>query len=219
MSKEEINGRKNLKRMLKVVLAFILIMIFIFSPDILFWIRHVVKKIPIVNNFARSNISDKEYVQIMIVAFTNCAAVSVSIMAYFVAKTVSKAQIEPHEQGIIVAATMMINSFKKNSKIIFDTKKGTGNTNELIISDDLLKNGILLFSAKKITAEERDTWLSYFRKVTSITKYHEAGNVKEENEKINEYFQKFFEEDSETMEYKESIQALIHSLEKIAEGE
>lgn len=215
----EKHRKKVFKIVLKAILIIVSTMIIILLPDILFQLRFLVKKIPIVKKIVYANISDKEYVQMMIMALINCVAVSVSIMAYYVARTTGRTQIEQHEQDIILSALDMEKNLKKNNQVIFDLRNGTGNIKELIINDELIKNGICLFSAKKITSNERETWQSYVGKVTSIRKYYDAGDDKKKSDKINEYCKKFFIEDSETMEYSQAMQTLIKTLKKIAEGE
>lgn len=115
----------------KSIKIFIIIVIVVFLPDLLFKVRILTKSLPLIENMLYKGLSDKEYVQIMMSTLVNCVAVSVSIFAYYVARTTGRTQIEQHEQEIIMSAINIRRNIKKNSYVIFDIKNNTGDIKDM----------------------------------------------------------------------------------------
>ena len=97
--------KKNIKIIISILGIIVIILLIVLLPDLLYHIRRAVKKIPLIQKIIFQGFSDKEYVQIMMGALINCVAISVSISAFYVAKAVSKTQIEKHKQEILISAS------------------------------------------------------------------------------------------------------------------
>lgn len=188
-------------------------------PDLLFHMRHLMKEIPVLKGILFKNLSDSGYVQIMMSTLINCVAVSVSIFAYYVARTTGRTQIEQHWQEILISATSMRKNIKKNCSEIFYIKRGTGNNRKIVWDENLEKYSVCLFAARKITLEQRDFWQTYVDKIISIKKCYEQGEERIQKEKVNEFCHKFLKEDTDSMEFGILMSEFLDTLNNIIEGE
>lgn len=204
------------KKALKVIAIVILIIIL---PDLLFQIRLLIKKVPFISKILYKDLSDIEYIQMMIGTLINCVAMLISCFAYYVAEIAGKSQVQQHNQEILISAINMSKNINRNSHEIFDIKKGTGDITNLYWDPELEKNSICLIAAKKLSFEQRKIWQAYQDKIIRILKYHELADDKHKEEKINEYCNKFFKEDTEILEYNSQMNELLITLYKIEEGE
>lgn len=201
-------------RLIVFILMIIAILLFIILlPDLIFHIRGMFKKIPLIKKILFYELDDKEYVQLMMGALINCIAVSVSISAFYVAKAVSKTHIEKHKQDILISATSIVKHIKKNSYVIYEIKiKGTGDIKELLFDKEFEKYIFCLFTAKIITSRQRELIQSYSNKISKIREYHETGQEKHKNEKLDEYCKEFLKADAEGAELNDTMQEIINTL-------
>lgn len=204
------------RKVIKIILVISLVMVIIILPDLLYQIRRLTKTIPIIKHIIFPTLSDKEYIQVMMEAVVNSVAVSVSILAYYVAKITGKTQIEQHRQDIMLSAYRMRKNIKRNSYELYDVKKGTGNIKKVELEEGIQSCCYCLFSAGKLTEKQRADWQAYYDKVSAILKYHKDGDEKNKEIKINEYCEKFFEE--EDRELKKEIKELLEVLDNIIKG-
>lgn len=89
----------------------------------------------------------------------------------------------------------------------------------MVWNDELEKCSICLFTAKKITSEQKKIWQSYVDKLLLIKEYHRVGDEKNKGNKINEYCNKFFKEDADRMEFSTEMYEFLNVLNNIVEGE
>ncbi len=222
MGKEEATdktGNKKFKNIGKILICLLALLLVVFMPDILFHIRTIIKKLPFLNIIVYTGITDAEYVQLMVASLINCAAVSVSIMAYHVARTTGRTQTDRQKQEIILSATNMVKNIMENSRKIYDFGKNIPATHDLEMNYDLEINGICLFSSAKITKEHRATWQSYVDKVQKIKKYYNCGNDRLKDEKIKSFCNRFFDDDADEMTFSAEMENLLEKLKLISKGE
>ena len=212
-------GDKKIKFIKKVLICLLSLILIVFLPDILFHIRIFIKNLPFFNVIVYTGITDPEYVQLMVAALINCAVVSVSVLAYHVAKITGRTQTDRHQQEIILSAANMLKNIMENSRKIYDLGKNIPGTHDLEMNNDLEINGICLFSSSKITREQRAIWQSYVDKVQKIKKYTASGNDKLKDEKIKSYCNKFFDDDADELTFSAEMNNLIATLRLIEEGE
>ncbi len=202
-----------MKKTVKIMLLILALVAFFLLPDILYWLRSLLKILPGIKQIV-SSISDTLYIQTMNTALFNCFAIVISFMAYNIAKSPYNAQSEQRKQEIIRSVVVLRTNIQINCKTINSLKNNTGNANDLSISNEINDCIICLYSAQKITEAHFKFCIDYVDDVKAINQALKDNQNTDQH--IEAFCKKYFKEN--TLEYSPILKEITDNLDKIKPG-
>lgn len=195
----------------------ILLIVFFFIPDILFKLRQLLISWAIFKPLISEEITNNEYIEIILVPLLNLFAITVSVLAFRTAKSAETSREMQKNTEIIKAAIYIRERIKRNMTVVSELKGNQGNIAELYKNEESLNYMLCLYGAQKITKEQFNFIQNFFNKIHNITNRHNLNDDKNKVKEINEFCDTYFQNDC--LEYVTDLSNLTNLLDKIIQGE
>ncbi len=210
-------GYDTMKKVIKIVviiIAFAIILLLIgILPDVIYHCRDFLKALPIIKNVFVGEITNIEYIKIMVGPLFSLVAIVVSILAFITAKSTGKIHAIKKNAQIVIATSNISKMIQTNMVVINKLKDNTGNIKELLIDKNCINDAAYLYGAKKISISQFRYFKDFEKTVCNIKEYHDDGKDAEKENEIKFFCDTYFCKNS--VEYVDKLNELKQTLENI----
>lgn len=208
---------KNLYNILKFpVLAIFIIIILLYLPDFLLFIRYNIDTIPFVQahiTIYDVNKNPSEYIEITVAILACFITGSLSVLAYQLSKRLGMLELNTQELKQTVLARNISKNIDYNCTVIHDTNRNMGNLSDIKYEKDLETDWIFLYKTKAINEKEKNFLEEYNSKILSIKGLMDNDEEKARNV-AKEFGEKYFTK-SPRLQYQETLKTVYSKLEEI----
>lgn len=216
--KEEKRVKKvSKKTFLIIVMIAMLATILLLMPDLLWFLRKQVVKIPILKFIVIGDIDRAQYLSMMLTIISCCISAVLSYTAYRLSKEIGELSKKTNAANLRFAAYSIREYIMDTSKIIRKAKKKIADLSDLKEKNKIINQWILLCLVVQFSDEEKDFLYKYNRKISQIIKYYKKQNSTEVEKMIDNFCNAYFDVDDEELGFNKKTSNIVSKIKNVWE--